>query len=137
MAPTALTPGVSRPIPVDNVNVTSKVTITVPTQADRGSVSFTTEPAVSLAGLADPTAFKPKRLVMNLRLSKAGAINPPVKLSIEITSSDVARAGGNKFKVGYHNGQQWVVLKDNIACAAGNTEVELSKVGDPPIALAP
>jgi len=137
MAPITLTPGVPKDILADGVNVTSKVTITVPNQSDGKTISYTSEPAVSLASLADPTNFRPGRMVVNIRLSKAGAINPPVKLSVELTQTDVGRANGQKFKVGYHDGRQWVVLKDNIPCAVGSTQVELSKVGDPPIGVAP
>jgi hypothetical protein len=137
MAPDTLTPGARKDVRADGVNVTSKVTIMAPAQADGKVVSYSAEPAVSFASLADPTSFRPGRLIANIRLSKASAINPPVKLGIELTQADVTRANGRKFKVGYHDGQQWVVMKDNIPCAVGNTEVELSKVGDPPLGLAP
>ena len=137
MAPVTLTPDTPKDIHADGVNVTSKVTVTLPAQSDGKTVSYTTEPAISLASLADPTSFRPGRLVANIRLSKASAINPPVKLKLELTQADVTRANGQKFKVGYHDGRQWVVLKDNIPCAVGYTEVELSKVGDPPLGVGP
>ena len=137
MAPITLIPGMAKEVPADGANVTSKVTITAPSQADGKAVSYTVERARPLSSLSDPTGFKPGRLVANIQLSKAGAINPSVKIGVELTQGDVARANGQKFKIGYHNGQQWVIMKDNIPCATGTVEVELSKVGDPPIATSP
>ncbi len=137
MAPITLASGTPKEIPANNVNVTSKVTVTAPAQADGKAVSYSVEPAVSLGSLNDPTGFKPGRLVANIRLSKASAISPPVNIGIEITQADVTRASQQKFKIGYHNGQEWVTLKRDIACAAGTVEVTLSKVGDPPIAVSP
>jgi hypothetical protein len=137
MALKSLAPDAAKNIPVDGVKVTSRVKITAPKQADGKKVSYTTENLASLADLADPTNFKPGRLIANIRLSKASAIYPPVMLGIEITQADVQRAGGQKFKVGYHNGSQWVVMKHDIASAASTVEVELSKVGDPPIGISP
>jgi hypothetical protein len=137
MAQKPLTPGVAKEIAADGVKVTSKVSITAPKQADGKAVSFTTESLATIASLTDPTNFKPGRLIANVRLSKESAIYPPVKLGIEITQADVQRSRGQKFKVGYHNGSQWVVLRDEITSAASTVEVELSKVGDPPIGLAP
>jgi hypothetical protein len=127
----------AKEIPADGVNVTSKVTITAPGQADGQAVSYTVERAAPLSSLSDPTGFKPGRLVANIRLSKAGAISPPVKIGVELTQSDVNRAKGQQFKIGYHDGQKWVTMKENIPCVTGTVEVELSKVGDPPIATSP
>jgi len=137
MAPITLAAGTRKEIPADNMNVTSKVTITAPAQADGKAVSYSVEPAVSLSSLKDPGGFGPGRLVANIRLSKSSAISPPVTIGIEITLADVARAAQQKFKIGYHNGQEWVTLKRDIDCAAGTVEVALSKVGDPPIAVSP
>jgi hypothetical protein len=127
----------AREVPADGANVTSKVRITAPGQADGQAVSYTVERAAPLSSLSDPTGFRPGRLVANIQLSKAGAINPPVKIGVELTQGDVDRARGQNFKIGYHNGQQWVTLKDNIPCATGTVEVEMSKVGDPPIGVSP
>lgn len=137
MTPITLTPRMAKEIPANGANVTSKVTITAPGQADGKVVSYTVERAAPLSSLSDPTGFRPGRLVANIRLSKAGAINPPVKIGIELTQGDVDRARGQKFRIGYHDGQQWVTMKDNIPCATGTVEVELSKVGDPPIGVSP
>jgi len=137
MAPITLTPGTAKEIRAEGAEVTSRVTITAPGQADGQAVSYTVERAVPLSSLSDPTGFKPGRLIVNIRLSKAGAIDPPVKIGVELTQGDVARANGQRFKIGYHDGRQWVVMKDNIPCAPGTVEVELSKVGDPPIAGSP
>jgi len=135
--PNALAAGVAKEIVADGTKVSSKVTITAPSQTDGKVVSYSVEPAVSLSSLNDPGNFKPGRLVANIRLSKDSAIGPPVKIGIEITQQDVTRANNQYFRIGYHDGQKWVKLKDNIACAAGTVEVQLSKVGDPPIAVGP
>jgi len=58
MAPITLTPGKAIEIPASGADVTSKVTISAPGQADGKAVSYTVERAKPLSSLSDPTGFK-------------------------------------------------------------------------------
>lgn len=72
-------------------------------------------------------------MVIHLKLAKASAINPPVKLQIEILPEDVGRANRRNFKVAYWRqaARKWVILKDDIPCATGDVDVGFDKVSDP------
>ena len=132
-----LPPGLEEEVPADSVNVTSKVKLKAPNQKDGKSVYYLIGDPVQLQDLPDPESFAPGRFVANIVLDKDAAIDPPVELSVEITQADVQRAAGRAFKLAYHNGNKWVVVKDNIASQAGFATFQLSKIGDPPIGISP
>jgi len=124
-------------LPVDipkGAKVTSKVRITAPRQTNGERISYTLE-ALPSSPLPDPTGFNPGRTVMNIRLSKNGAIAPKVKLEIELTYEEAQHATKGDLKVAYHDKKQWYELGWEIN--KGFVVVEFDKVGDPPIGISP
>ena len=132
-----LPPGLEEEVPADSVNVTSKVKLKAPNQKDGKSVYYLIGDPVQLQDLADPEYFAPGRFIANIILDKDTTIDPPVELSVEITQADVQRAAGKAFKLAYHNGNKWVVVKEKIASQAGFATFQLSKIGDPAIGVSP
>jgi hypothetical protein len=124
-------------VAADGVKVTSKVKLKAPNQRDGKRVYFQVSEPVQVQDLADPEYFAPGRFIANIILDKETAIDPPVDLSIEITPADVQRAAERTFKLAYHDGKKWVVVKENIPCQAGFAAFQLAKIGDPAIGIAP
>jgi hypothetical protein len=133
----ALTPDLEVEVPPDGVKVTSKVKVKAPKQKDGKTVYYTIGEGAELGMLADPDGFAPGRFVANIILDKDDEIEPPVTMTIEITSEDIQRAAGQAFKLAYHNGNKWMVVKTGIPGNASSASFELSKRGDPHIGLAP
>jgi hypothetical protein len=132
-----LTPDLEDEVSPDGVKVTSKIKVKAPRQKDGKTVYYTVGERVEVSTLADPGNFNPGRVVANITLDKDAAIDPPVEVSVEITQADVARAAGKTFKLAYHDGNKWVVVKHDIPSQAGFASFELSKRGDPPTGISP
>jgi hypothetical protein len=124
-------------IPADRDKVTSRIKLKAPKQKDGMTVYYTLGDREELGNLADPGGFKPGRFIANITLDKDADINPAVVVSVEITPEDVQRAAGETFKLAYHDGNQWVVVKSDIASKTGFASFELSKRGDPPHGISP
>jgi len=124
-------------IPADRDKVTSRVKLKAPKQKDGKAVFYTIGDREELGNLADPGGFKPGRFIANITLDKDADINPPVVVSVEITSEDVQRAAGQSFTLAYHDKMQWVVVKEDIPSKEGYASFELSKRGDPPHGISP
>jgi hypothetical protein len=124
-------------VAADGVKVTSKVKLKAPNQQDGRRIYFLVGDPVQLQDLADPENFAPGRFIANIILDKDAAIDPPVELNVEITPADVQRAGGQAFRLAYHNGNKWVVVKENIPSQAGFAAFGLAKIDDPAIGIAP
>ena len=133
----SLTPDLEAEVASDGAAVTSKVKLKAPKQKDGKTVYYTVGDQVGLDTLADPGGFKPGRFIANIILDKDADIDPPVEVSVEVTAEDVQRAAGETFKLAYHDGHQWVVVKREIPCKAGFASFELSKRGDPPSGISP
>ncbi|OGO36513.1 MAG: hypothetical protein A2W35_11615 [Chloroflexi bacterium RBG_16_57_11] len=133
----ALTPDQETEVPPDGAAVTSKVKIKAPKQKDGKTVYYTVGERAELSTLADPGSFNPGRFIANIILDKEADIDPPVEVIVEITTEDVKRAAGKSFKLAYHDGNRWVIVKTDIASKAGFASYELSKRGDPPSGISP
>ena len=132
MPPTELPENAHFDFPRDKTS--SRVRIKVPKQKDNRKAKLETK----AMGTAHSTGnFTMGRLIANFVLSKDTPLDPPAELTVEITSSDVNRAKGQKFTLAYWNGSSWVTLKDNIPSAAGDVTVSFAKLGDPPLAIGP
>ena len=132
-----LTPDLETEVAPDGAAVTSKVKLKAPKQKDDKTVYYSVGDPVDLNTLADPGSFAPGRFIANITLDKEAYIDPPVVVSVEITADDVQRAAGATFKLAYHDGSQWVVVKKDIASQTGFASFELSKIGDPPCGVSP
>ena len=132
-----LTPDQETEVTPDGAAVTSKVKLKAPKQKDGQTIYYSIGERVELSTLADPDNFKPGRFIANIILDKDANIDPPVAVSVEITSEDVQRAAGEMFTLAYHDGNRWVVVKKDIASKAGFATFELSKRGDPPSGISP
>ena len=127
--------------------------ITVKQQTDQGAVTVETLPPPARSPEMDGHAnFTLIRLIVDLKLTKASAIDFPARLRVNLTSGDIhqfqaaeqaAKQAGKappSLKMAYWDKSQkrWVMLiKAASSLAEGYIEADYSKVGDPPIAVGP